>query len=133
MRHPHWAADTSSHFISSVMGEPRISSHFLPTLRVAVFFFLALLCAPATASGVTSDASVARGQTFDYIVVGAGLGGTAVATRLSEDPSITVLVIEAGGDDRASPNVYDIYNYRAAFGTPLDWQWPTDQGKLIRG
>lgn len=51
-------------------------------------------------SGVTNDPSSASGETFDYIVVGGGLAGITVAARLAEDPSISVLVIEAGNDDR---------------------------------
>ncbi|PBK65071.1 hypothetical protein ARMSODRAFT_892224, partial [Armillaria solidipes] len=41
------------------------------------------------ASGVTSDPSQANGQSFDYIVVGAGLTGTTVAARLAEDSGVT--------------------------------------------
>lgn len=37
--------------------------------------------------------------TFDYIVVGAGAGGSAAAARLSEDKRFSVLLIEAGRDD----------------------------------
>lgn len=82
--------------------------------------------------GVTNDTSLAANRTFDYIVIGGGTAGLAVAARLAENPSVTVLVVEAGSDGRTDPRVFDINNFVQAFGTELSWNWETVDGKVIQ-
>lgn len=41
-------------------------------------------------------------QEFDYVVIGGGAGGCVVASRLSEDPGVSVCLLEAGGPDSSA-------------------------------
>ena len=63
-------------------------------------------------------------ESFDYVVVGAGSAGCAVAGRLSEDQDTSVLVLEAGGKDR-SPNIKIPAAFSKQFKTKLDWDYST--------
>lgn len=64
---------------------------------------------------------------YDYIIIGAGSAGSVLANRLSEDPGIRVLILEAGGKE----NVVSDIPLAAAMiqQTPLDWSYQTEPQK----
>lgn len=64
-------------------------------------------------------------SSYDVIVVGAGSAGCAVAGRLSEDPSRTVLLLEAGsGDERLEIRIPAAFS--KLFRSPADWSYDTE-------
>ncbi|HEU5009265.1 MAG TPA: GMC family oxidoreductase N-terminal domain-containing protein [Gaiellaceae bacterium] len=56
----------------------------------------------------------------DYVIVGAGSAGCVLAGRLSEDPDVSVLLLEAGGPD-AAPELHVPAMFPLAFKSSLDW------------
>ncbi|KAI9895083.1 MAG: hypothetical protein M1814_000308 [Vezdaea aestivalis] len=56
-------------------------------------------------SSAISDPEDFASQSYDYVIIGGGTAGLVLATRLTEDPTISVGVIEAGGDNTNDPKV----------------------------
>jgi choline dehydrogenase-like flavoprotein len=77
----------------------------------------------ALSLAVAAPLSNSTSPKYDYIVIGGGTSGLAVANRLSEDPSVNVLILEAGGSVQNNPNVTNVDGYGLAFGTDIDWQY----------
>jgi choline dehydrogenase len=70
---------------------------------------------------------------FDYVIVGGGTAGCILAARLSEDPAVSVLLLEAGGSDRSwkvrMPSAYDYLFKNAKF----NWCYDGEPEPTLRG
>ena len=73
------------------------------------------------------------GERFDYIVVGGGSAGCLLANRLSRDPSMRVLLLEAGRKDDY-PWIHIPVGYLYCIGNPrTDWLYMTEPDAGLNG
>jgi len=61
-------------------------------------------------------------EEYDYIIIGAGIGGLVLANRLSEDADVKVLVIEAGPNHIGDPFIDTPGLLSTLYGNP-DYDW----------
>ena len=71
-------------------------------------------------------------ETFDHVVIGSGSGGGVVAARLSEDPSVSVLLLEAGPMDD-DDMIHLPAGFSTLFKTKWDWGYQTTPQKMLGG
>ena len=65
-------------------------------------------------------------STYDYVIVGAGSAGCALAARLTEDPRISVLLLEAGGRDRNPWIHVPVGYFKTMFDPKTSWNFVTE-------
>jgi choline dehydrogenase-like flavoprotein len=69
---------------------------------------------------------------YDFIVCGGGSAGCVLARRLAENPSVNVLLIEAGGSDRV-PSVIDSTQWMWNIGTEREWGFKAQPSPTVNG
>lgn len=67
---------------------------------------------------------------YDFIVVGGGSAGCVVAARLTEDPDISVLLLEAGGSERRQ-DVEMAGAWPTLMGSDVDWGYATARQAVL--
>ncbi|GAA5907387.1 hypothetical protein JCM6882_002823 [Rhodosporidiobolus microsporus] len=85
-----------------------------------------------------SDASTLSGQSFDYVIVGGGTAGLVIASRLTENSSVTVAVIEAGTtgaevEDKLLAPAMAYFGGVANQDSEYDWQYTTEAQSNLNG
>jgi choline dehydrogenase len=67
---------------------------------------------------------------FDYIIIGAGSAGCVLANRLSADPTVSVLLLEAGGPD-TKLEIHIPAAYSKLNRSTVDWAYSTEPQKYV--
>ena len=70
---------------------------------------------------------------FDYVIVGAGSAGCVLANRLSADPHRSVLLLEAGGDDRSWWLKLPIGYGHSFYNPAVNWMYDTEPDPGLDG
>ena len=73
------------------------------------------------------------GHEYDYIVVGAGSAGAVLAARLSEDPAVRVLLLEAGPADRSFWIHLPVGYGKTMWSGRYNWRFSTDPEPNMHG
>lgn len=100
---------------------------------MSLSLFLTLCAvAPALTATVPHNRTAHNRTSFDYVIVGGGTAGLTLANRLTENPYVTVAVIEGGtyveqvaGNLSAVPAYAGELEVLAATDTAVDWGFKT--------
>ncbi|KAH9503714.1 hypothetical protein Btru_067215 [Bulinus truncatus] len=76
------------------------------------------------------QSTVKLNSSYDYIIVGGGSAGCVLAGRLSEDPNVTVLLLEAGPDDTGNQAINIPLMGGKLWKTGLDWDYYSEKSNV---
>ena len=69
---------------------------------------------------------------YDYVIVGAGSAGCVLANRLSEDPDVSVCLVEAGPPD-TEEGLHIPVAFSQLYKTPFDWDFASEPEAALDG
>ena len=70
---------------------------------------------------------------YDYVIIGAGSAGCILASRLSEDGRFSVLLIEAGGEDKSFWFKIPVGYARSYYNPEVNWMYSTEPEEELGG
>lgn len=79
-----------------------------------------------------SENRLLNNMTVDYIIIGAGSAGCVLANRLSANPAVSVLLLEAGGPD-TKMEIHIPAAYTKLHGSSVDWGFWTEPQASLNG
>ncbi|KAJ7434325.1 hypothetical protein B0H11DRAFT_734616 [Mycena galericulata] len=94
---------------------------FAPALTILLFFSGVGVCK------LYEDVADLPSLHYDFVIVGGGTAGNVVASRLTENPNVSVLVLEAGLSNKGviDAQVPFFSNEISNTGTPYSWNYTT--------
>ncbi|KAI0687622.1 alcohol oxidase [Cytidiella melzeri] len=99
--------------------------------RVAI---LAVCTASVTHATLFQDPSkLSSNKIYDYIIAGGGAAGSVLARRLTEDPNVSVLLVEAGSSDYKNQNIEIPQFAGRLIGSQFDWNFTTTDQPGLNG